>query len=68
MAERVDKVEQRIESICSDREKEVEQVVGHVTFGLKSEILHEVEKEIEALETRLMVKMNEASQTMATRL
>ena len=42
--------------------------MDHVTFGLKSEILREVDKDIEVLETRLMVKMNEAHQTMATRL
>ena len=42
--------------------------MGNVTIGLKSEILHEVDKEVEALETRLMVKINEAPQTTVAHL
>ena len=68
MTERMDKVEYQMESIFSGQKDEVEAVVGHGISELKTQILQEIDKEIIALETKLMVKMNEDHQTMATRL
>ena len=59
MRKQVDKVEHQLKSVHSSQKKEVEQVVEHGICGLKTEILSEMDKEIEALETRLVVKMNE---------
>ena len=46
-------------SICFDQKEEAEWAMRYEVFGLKSEILAEVEKKVVALETRLEAKMNE---------
>ena len=43
MSKRVDKVEQQMESVCSSQKEEADQVVEYGIFGLKTEILHEVD-------------------------
>ena len=68
MTERMDKVEYQMESIRSRQKEEAEAAVGHGISELKTQILQEIDKEITALETKLMVKMNEDHQTTATRL
>ena len=68
MSERVDKVEQEMESVCFGQKEEVDWALQYGIFGLKIVILCEVDQEIVVLETRLEVKINEAHQTTATRL
>ena len=68
MTERKDKVEYQMESIRIGEKEEVEAVVGLQISELKAQILQEIDKEISALETKLMVKMNEDHQTTATHL
>ena len=53
-----------MESVCSSQKEEADQVVEYAIFGLKTEILHEVDQEVALLETRLEVKMNGAHQTI----
>ena len=57
MTERVDKVENQMGSIRLSQKEEAEKAVGSGVFGLKAEILQELDKEIKALETRLMVNL-----------
>ena len=52
-------VEYQMESIRSGQKEEAEAAVGHGISELKTQILQEIDKEITALETKLMVKMNE---------
>ena len=68
MTERMDKVEYQMESIRFGQKEEAEAVVGHQISELMTQILQEIDKEITALETKLMVKMNEDRQITATRL
>ena len=68
MTEQMDKVEYQMESIRFGQKEEAEAAVGHGISELKTQILQEIDKEITALETKLMVKMNEDRQTTATRL
>ena len=68
MTKQMDKVEYQIESIRSRQKEETKAAVGHVISELKTQILQEIDKETTILETKLMVKMNEDRQTIATRL
>ena len=68
MTEQMDKVEYQMESIRSGQKEEAEAAVGHGISELTTQILQEIDKEITALKTKLMVKMNEDRQTTATRL
>ena len=68
MTKRVDKVEHQSDFVRSGQEEEVERAVEHATFRLKTAILHEVDKEIELLETRSVVKMSEAHQSTTIHL
>ena len=68
MTEQMDKVEYQMESIRSRQKEEVEVAAGHGISELKTQILQEIGKQITALETKLMVKMNEDRQTTTTRL
>ena len=43
MSGQIDKVEQHLESICSDWKEEANQAIGYAIFGLKMEILREGE-------------------------
>ena len=60
MSERVDKVEQKMEFVRSDQKEEFDRAIGYAIFGLKNEIMCEVDKEVMVLEVRMEVKMNEA--------
>ena len=68
MSERVDKVEQQMDSVHFDQKEEADRVVGYTISRLKNEIMREVDKEVAALEVRMEVKMNEACQTTTTHL
>ena len=68
MTERVDKVENQMESICFSQKAGAKKAMGYGVFGLKDEILQELDKEIDVPKTKLMVKFNEDRQTTATRL
>ena len=57
MTERVDKVEYQLESIRSCRKEEAKIAVNNGIYGLKTQILQEVDNEIDVLETKLMVKI-----------
>ena len=48
-----------MEFVFFDQNKEADWAVRYAIFGLKIEILREVDQEIEALEARLEAKMNE---------
>ena len=68
MIERVDKVEHQMESIRSGQKEEVKTALGHRISELKMQILQDVNKKMTALETILMVKINEDHQTTASHL
>ena len=55
-----------MESVRFDQKEEADRAVGYAIFGLKNEIMREVDKEVMALEARMGVKMNEARQTILT--
>ena len=44
MSEPLDKVEQKMEFVHSDQKEEADRAVGYPIFGLKNEIMHEVDK------------------------
>ena len=52
MIERVEKVEHQLDSIRSSQKEEAEMAMNYRIYGLKTQILQEVGKEIDALETR----------------
>ena len=59
MSRRMGKVEQRLEFVCSDKIEEAKRAMGYAIFGLKSEILHEVDQKVIALRGIIEAKMNE---------
>ena len=64
----MDKVDQHLEYVCSDQKEEADLAVGYAIFGLKTEIMRELDQEVTMLETRLEAEMNEACQATATLL
>ena len=64
----MDKLEKKLESICYDQKEETDRSVGSAIFGLKTEILREVDQEVEVLETTLEAKNEQARQTTAMHL
>ena len=68
MVEWLDNVEGQIMLIRSTLKKEAYLVVEYRAKELKTKILAEVDQKVTALETRLMYRMNEDRQTMATGL
>ena len=59
-SEQMDRVEQQLEYVHSGQKEEADWAMEYGIFGLKTEILCEVDPEIATLETRLEVKVNEA--------
>ena len=59
MTKRVDKVEHQLDSIRSSEKEESEVAVNCGIYELNTQILQEVDKEINALEIELMVKLIE---------
>ena len=65
---RMDLLGQQLGSICSGQKEEADQAVGYAIFGVKTEILSEVDQEVEELEKRLEAKKNKARYTTSTNL
>ena len=68
MSERVDKVENQLESIRSNMKTEAYRAIAYKGNELKTEVTSVVDQKMMALETRLMGHINEIRQTMAIRL
>ena len=68
MSERVDKVENQLESIRLNMKTEAYLAVSYKVNELKTEVTSAVDQKMMALETRLMGHINEIRQTMAIRL